>query len=129
MNLLKLRKAKKKVKPPFNRQNAKIHAKLGFMWRKPRGRKCKLRRHVKSRGFLPHPGYGSPKAVRFMHPSGLEEILVSNLNDMNGLNSEKQCVRIATTVGNRKKVDIQKKAEEMKIRILNPKKIELRGVK
>jgi large subunit ribosomal protein L32e len=129
MNLLKARKAKKKVKPPFSRQSSGVYPGLGTMWRKPRGRKCKLRRHKKSRGFLPHPGYGSPKEVRFMHPSGLREILVSNLNDMKGLDSKEQCIRIATSVGNKKKADIQKIAEEMKIRILNPKKIEIRGAK
>ncbi|MDD5416369.1 MAG: 50S ribosomal protein L32e [Candidatus Aenigmarchaeota archaeon] len=124
MNLLKARKAKKRRKPPFTRQNAKNCYKVGFMWRKPRGRKSKLRRHKKNRGYWPHPGYGSPAETRYLHPSGLQEIMVSNANELAKIDSNKQAARISSTVGKKKRIEIQKKAEEMKIRILNVKKFE-----
>jgi len=124
MNLLKARVAKKSKKPPFTRQNAKNCLAVGYMWRKPRGRKSKLRRHKKNRGFWPHPGYGSPADVKFMHPSGMFEVMVSNVNDLSKIDNKKECARVAGSVGMKKRLDIQKKADEMKIRILNPKKAE-----
>ncbi len=126
MNLLKLRLRKKRKKPKFRRQNAKNLVRIGDKWRKPRGVSSKLRRHRKGRGFLPKPGYGSPKDVKHLHPSGYQEVLITNLSQINGLDAGKQCIRIAAKVGNRKRIDIQNKADEMKIKVLNPKKIELK---
>ncbi len=126
MKLLKIRLKKKRKKPNFLRQNAGNIVRIGNKWRRPKGISSKLRRHKKSRGSIPHPGYGSPRAVKFLHPSGLEEKLVSNMSELNGIDNTKQCMRISAKVGNRKRIDIQKKAEEMKIKILNPKKVELK---
>lgn len=126
MRLIKLRAKVKRKKPNFKRQGAKNLKRLGDKWRKPKGRQSKLRRHMKGRGFLPNPGYNSPRAVRYLHPSGYEEVLVSNLNQLNSINISEQCIRIASSVGNKKRFEMQKKAEELKIKILNPKKIELK---
>lgn len=126
MKLMKLRAKVKRKKPNFKRQNAKNLKRLGDKWRKPKGRQSKLRRHMKGRGFLPNPGYCSPRAVRYLHPSGYEEVLVSNLAQLDAVNASEQCIRIAASVGKKKRIEMQKKAEEMKIKILNPKKIELK---
>ncbi len=64
-------------------------------------------------------GYRSPKAVRGLHPSGLEDVLVYNVKDLEKLNPETQGARIASTVGKRKKIEIIKRARELGIRILN----------
>jgi len=126
MRELKIRRKKKRTKPNFLRQNAGNLKRIGKKWRKPKGQGSKLRRHRKGRGFLPNPGYGSPLASKFLHPSGYREVLVSNMNDLEGINIANECVRISSTVGKKKRYDIQKKAEEMKIKILNPKKIEIK---
>lgn len=126
MRLLKIRISKKRKKPNFLRQNAGNLKRIGKKWRKPQGSGSKLRQHERGRGFLPNPGYSSPNAVKFLHPSGFEEKLVCNINELEGINTANQCIRISATVGKRKRYDIQKKAEEMKIKILNPKKIELK---
>jgi large subunit ribosomal protein L32e len=59
----------------------------------------------------------------------LSEMLVSNVDDLKTVNKEKQAVRISSTVGNRKRFDIQSKASELGLKVLNPKKIELKKPK
>ncbi len=124
MKLLQLRIKKKRKKPNFRRQNAGILVRIGEKWRKPRGVSSKLRRHKNRRGKLPNPGYSSPLAVKFLHPCGLSEVLVSNINDLDSIDVKTQCARIAAKVGNKKRIEIQKKAEELKIKVLNARKVE-----
>jgi len=124
MNDLKLRLKTKRKKPDFVRQGGKNLKRLGKKWRKPRGSQSKLRKHKKARGFMPHPAFGSLKSVRGLHPSGFEEILVYNVKDLEEINSKKQACRIASKVGKKKRIEIMKKAEELKIKVLNPFKIE-----
>lgn len=114
----------KRKKPKFIRQSGKSLKRLRKKWRKPRGSQSKLRKYKKSRGFMPHPGYGSPKLIRGLHPSGLEDILIYNQNELEKLNPEKQACRIASSVGKKKNIEIMKKAKELKIKVLNPFKIE-----
>jgi len=113
----------KRKKTKFIRQSGKNLKRLGKKWRKPRGSQSKLRKYKKSRGFMPHPGYGSPKLIRGLHPSGLEDVLIYNQNELEKLNPEKQACRIASSIGKKKKIEIMKRAEELKIKILNPFKI------
>lgn len=119
-NALKLRMKQKRKKPEFLAQNWFRFPSLGKKWRAPIGKRNKLRKHIKAKGFLPKAGYGSPSAVRGFHPSGFEEIRVFNLSDLQKINPQKQCARIAAGVGNRKKTEMVKKAGELKIRVLNP---------
>lgn len=115
---------KKRKKPKFLRQGAKNIKRVSKKWRKPMGSQSKLRKHKIARGSMPNAGYGSPKAVRGLHPSGYEDILIHNPTDLEKIDSKKQACRIASTVGKRKRFDIMKKALELKIKILNPLKIE-----
>jgi len=115
---------KLKKKPKFKRQGEKIIKRLGRKWRRPRGNQSKLRMHKKSRGFRPGPGYGSPKSIRNLHPCGLEEVLVHNVKELEKIDVQKHVCRVASSVGKKKKMDIIKKAGELKIRILNPLKKE-----
>ena len=124
MNDLKLRLKIKRKKPVFIRKRGKIYRRLGLKWRAPKGGHSKLRRHKKEAGNLPRPGYGSPRSVKGLHPSGFEESLVYNLNDLAKINPEKQACRISATVGKKKRLEIMKKAEELKIKVLNPFKVE-----
>jgi large subunit ribosomal protein L32e len=121
--LLRLRRILKRKKPEFLRQNWFRFKKLGEKWRRPRGRHSKLRRHIKGKGFIPHPGYGSPRAVRGLHPSGLEEVRIFNPSQLEGLDPNKHAVRIAAQVGMKKRIEIMKKASELGLRVLNPVKL------
>ncbi len=65
-------------------------------------------------------GYRVPKNTRGLHPTGLKEVLVKNTMDLAGIDTSCQVVRISSGVGKRKKQQILKKADELKIRVLNP---------
>ena len=124
MDLLKKRKQQKRKKPDFKRQEWFRLKTLGEKWRRPRGKQSKLRRHMKGRGFIPSPGYGSPKAVRGFHPCGLKEILIHNLKEIETVNQKSECIRIAKAVGRKKRIEIVKIVKEKKIKVLNPQRAE-----
>ena len=69
---------------------------------------------------MPTVGYGAPKKLKYLHPSGLKDILIHNLKDLENINVEKEAVRIASAIGKKKRSEILKKSEEMKLRVLNP---------
>ena len=108
-----------KNKPRFLRQSATYLKRLGNKWRRPKGNQSKLRMHKKHKGFLPNPGYGADKDLRGLHPSGLKEVLVHNINELNSLNSS-VAARIAAGVGRKKRMEIMRVAKEKSIKILNP---------
>ena len=70
-------------------------------------------------GAHPQPGYGQPRKVRGLHPSGLKDVLVHNVKELAGLDKAVHAVRIARTVGKRKRAEIIKKAEELGLKVLN----------
>jgi len=108
-------------KPAFKRRGLHRKVKLADVWRRPRGLHNKQRRQFRAKGALPGPGYGGPTAVRGMHPSGYEEVRVFSPADLDGLNPETQAIRIAGSVGNRKRGVIQERAMEMGLKVLNAK--------
>lgn len=122
--LLRLRKRLKSRKPEFKRycwdRKLKLRRKS---WRKPRGLdnamrleyggKWSGRKRVKV-------GFKSPLAVRGLHPSGYEDVLVYTPKDLEKLDPKRQAVRIASCVGLKKRLEIEKKANEMGLKILNP---------
>ena len=117
--LLRVRTRQKSKKPEFNFHDSHKKKKLGTSWRKPRGLHNKLRQHIAAKGRVVQPGFGSPKAVRGYHPSGMAEIRVNNVAE---LAAAQRCeVQIASAVGMKKRLDIQAKAAEMGLKILNPK--------
>jgi len=64
-------------KPKFLRQNWRARKKLRKVkWRKPRGSQSKLRKGKKGKPAKPRIGYGAPRRLRGLHPSGLKEVLV-----------------------------------------------------
>lgn len=87
-------------------------------WRKPRGKDNKMRMKRSGKQPLVSVGYRGPKEVRGTHASGLKEIMVSTPAQVNGL--ENVIVRIDATVGNKKKIEIVKKAVNSNLKIANP---------
>lgn len=121
---IRLRRKAKRNKPEFLRQNWFRFPSLGKKWRAAKGNQSKLRMHKKGKGFEPQPGYGSPSAARGLHPSGLSEIIAYNTAALNNIDSRTQCIRIASTVGSKKRQEILKKAAELNIKVLNPGKMQ-----
>ncbi|MCK4883699.1 MAG: 50S ribosomal protein L32e [Candidatus Diapherotrites archaeon] len=91
----------------------------GKGWRKPRGIYNKRREAVVGKGAMPKIGYGTKLSIRGLHPSGKCEVLVNNVSEVEGLDKEINVIRIAATVGKRKRIDIVTKAKEADIRVLN----------
>lgn len=120
--LLKVRARQKSKKPEFNRHDSHKKKRLGTSWRKPRGIHSKLGAQVSAKGKLVRPGFGSPRAVKGFHPSGQRELLVRNMTDLQG--AEGYAVRMASTLGRKKRTEIEAKASEMNLKILNPKTLE-----
>lgn len=106
--------------PKFKRQEWFRFKRLGEKWRKPRGRDSKLRVRKRGKGKMVDIGYRVPRNIRGLHPSGLVEVMINNVAGLDGIDANKQAVRIASSVGRRKREQILKKAGELKIRVLNP---------
>jgi large subunit ribosomal protein L32e len=117
------KKAGKHKKPRFRRQESWRFKRVGDTWRKPHGVDSKMRKKVKGWPVSPTVGYRSPKKTRGLHPSGFVEIRVQSVADLGGIDPELQAIRIARTVGNRKRVEIIALAEEKGIHVLNPRRL------
>ncbi|MGB8220201.1 MAG: 50S ribosomal protein L32e [Methanoregula sp.] len=103
----------------FKRDGFGKKKQLSDSWRKPRGQHNKQREQKKAKGALPKPGYGSPVAVRGMHPSGFFEVLVFTEKDLENLDTKTQAIRISAGVGGRNRKALQEKATEAGFKILN----------
>ncbi len=111
---------RKKRTPKFRRQEWFRFTKLGEKWRKPRGSDSKMRLGIRGKPAVVSIGYRSPRSTRGVHPSELIEFLVHCPRDLEGLDTDKQAVRIASGVGGRKREHILARAKELGIRVLNP---------
>jgi len=116
---LKLRERVKKGKPKFARPESWRYVRLKENWRNPRGLDNKVRMYIK--GWPPpvSSGYGGPRVSRGLHPSGYEEILVYNVEQVSKVTPNTQALRIAHTVGKRKRTKILAEARKKKIVVLN----------
>ncbi len=108
----------KKKKPKFNVLNYGHRKCVKSRWRKPRGTHNKKRMKMKWTGASPCIGYKNPPAVRGLLPNGSAEVLVHKVADLEGL--KEVSVRIASSVGARKRKSIEEKAASMKLRVRNP---------
>lgn len=105
--------------PKFKRQNVDQKKRVGDAWRKPRGIDNKQRIKEGGYGYLPKIGYRSARAGRGFHPSGLPEILIHTVGELNAAKGTKVVVRIGSTVGARKRALINAEAKKLGLRILN----------
>ncbi|SEL91071.1 50S ribosomal protein L32e [Haloferax larsenii] len=120
-----LAQKRREGKPQFNRQDYHKKKRTPKSWRRPRGTLSKQRIGIKGKGPKVEAGYRTPKAARGLHPSGFEEVRVHNTDDLEGVDGDTQAVRIASSVGARKRERIEEVCEDREIRVLNPTYIEV----
>lgn len=118
---LRIRLGIARRRPTFYRQEWFRHPRLGMKWRKPQGGQSKLRRHLGYRINVVSIGFRGPKSARGLHPSGFQEVLVHTVNELKGLDPKRQAVRIGGGVGDRKRQQIQEEADDLGLRVLNPR--------
>ena len=118
--LLKVRKRINKKRPHFKRFESWRLLRIKDQWRKPRGIDNKMRTELQGWPKSVKVGYRGPVAVRGLHASGYEEVMIWNTADLETVDPETQVARIGGSVGNRKKEAILEKAEELNVNVLNP---------
>ncbi len=125
---LKLRKEQADSMPSFRRQEWFRYKRLSRTgWRRPKGLQSKLRLNKKYRGSRVRIGHRKIASVRGLHSSGFEEVLVHGPDELEELNPKTQAVRIGATVGNRRRLKIHSRADDLGLRILNRRDITPRG--
>ncbi|OYT31676.1 MAG: 50S ribosomal protein L32e [Thermofilum sp. ex4484_79] len=122
VNLLKLRRELKSKKPRFIVMNVWSKPRLPDGWRRPKGLDNKIRLEIKGFPKRVKVGYRGPRKVRNLHPSGYIDVLVNNIKELEVLDPKIHAIRIARTVGRRKREEIIKRAEELGFKILNPER-------
>lgn len=122
---VKLRRLVKANKPDFQGQEVWRYKRIRDRWRRPRGVDSKMRMNTKGWPKTVNVGYGGPKTARYLHPSGYAEVLVHNLSEIEGLDSTTQAIRIAHTVGGRKRMEIITRAKEKGLHLLNPRELKV----
>ena len=111
---------RKKKHPKFFRQNygRTDRKRISEGWKRPRGHDNKKRAKHSSAGAEPNIGWRNALVVRGMHPTGLREVLVFNVRDVEKV-QRGNAVRIAAGVGRMKRAGIIAKARELNLKILN----------
>ncbi len=117
--LLKVRKKLNQSRPKFNAFESWRFVKIKPRWRKPRGIDNKMRTNEKGWPRVANIGWGGPAAVRGLHPTGKEEVLISNVNELKSVDKETQVARVSRTVGGKKRAQILEEAEKLGVKILN----------
>jgi len=115
---------KKRRRVKFARYGWWKKKKLSKSWRRPRGVDNKMREHRAGKGAWVQVGYRRKKEERGLLPSGVREVQVFNPNDLvKAVPTDEIAVRIASTVGRRKREVIEEKAAALGVKVLNPMRI------
>ena len=103
----------------FLRQQAELYKRIPNNWRKPRGLHSKMRKGRSCKRPSAKIGYGTANQVKGLHPSGFKEVLIHTPVEVDDVDPATEAIRIAGTVGGRKRKFILEKADKKDIRVLN----------
>ena len=121
--LLAARKKVSSKRPKFVRQESWRYDRLAENWRKPKGKDNKMRKQKAGYPATVKIGYRGPKVARGLHPSGYTDNIVYNVSGLTGLDAKKDAIRLAHTVGTRKRREIIEHAAKAGFKILNAGKL------
>lgn len=88
-------------------------------WRRPKGNDNKIRLEIKGYPKRVKIGYGKPRLVRNLHPTGFKLVTVHRPEDVDKVDPTKEAIVIGRTVGLRKRVEIVRRAIERGVRVIN----------
>jgi len=120
--LLEKRNKDKAKKPNFLRQDAHKVKRVPSNWRQPKGKDSKMRKKQGGKRRMPSMGFASPRKVRGLDKLGFVEVLVKNVNELNSIDPKTQIV-VLGRIGTKKRVEVLKKCEEMKLDVSNVRDI------
>jgi len=119
MTLLQLRRERKRHQPYFVvKESLPRGSRIGRRWRANRGIHSGIRQYHKGKPALPTSGYGSPREVRGLHPSGQRGVLVHTAAELLNLREGEGAI-VSATIGNRTKLQLLSLVVEKKISLLN----------
>lgn len=114
--VLELRNKRKAKKPRFMRSDAHRVPRLERKWHTPKGGDNKIRRKLRGHRRSPAIGWGSPRGAYGLSPEGFKQVVVHTEADL--LKVKGACI-IGRTLGAKKRMRLLKKAQEMKLKVLN----------
>lgn len=117
---IELRKKLKAKKPKFARQDTH-KTKVKERWRRPKGLHSKMRHANAGHRRMVEAGYGSPRGVRGLDPTGLCPVRVATLADLAKVDKERDSIVLAATLGLRKRAAIVTEANTKGLKVLNIK--------
>jgi len=88
-------------------------------WRRPKGDDNKIRLEIKGYPKRVKVGYGKPRLVRNLHPTGFKLVIVHRPEDVDKVDPTKEAIVIGRTVGLRKRIEIVRRAIERGVRVIN----------
>lgn len=117
-HLFKVRAKMKAHQPLFVVKEHHKSARIKRRWRAQRGIHSGHRQMHRGKPAQPTPGFGVPKAVRGLHSSGLQPVLVHSISQLDAIDVQRQGLIIGATVGTRKRLQLLEMAAEKKITLL-----------
>ncbi|MHA2009355.1 MAG: 50S ribosomal protein L32e [Promethearchaeota archaeon] len=117
--LMELRKKNNKKRPTFRRVESWRYKRVKDSWRKARGIDSKTRKKKKLGVKSPTIGYRGPKKVRYVHPSGYEEVKITKIDDLKSFNKKKHALKIDGKLGAKKRIVLMDYCQKRGFKILN----------
>lgn len=118
-SLLEFRNRMKKKKPGFFRRNWNSKKKIEkTTWRKARGTDNKQRVKLKGYAVKPSQGFRSPADVRGLHKSGLIQVIVSNIKQLDSLTNNHGII-LSARLGDKKRKSLISECQKRKLTIIN----------
>ncbi|MEM4336739.1 MAG: eL32 family ribosomal protein [Candidatus Woesearchaeota archaeon] len=112
-------KTKKRKKPNFDRPCSNKQKRISrSSWRKPDGLHSKMRLCHRGHRKKVKIGYKNSESLRGLEKEGFKKVIVKNLEDIKKIDPKKE-IAVIGNVGLKKKIEIVKEAEKMKIKLQN----------